>query len=349
LRRRETVSPDSGGTPHVGADDHHPEEPQTMSTATLASIQGTEKGIDPDNIPILDLGPYLAGEPGAMQRVADQLREVSETVGFYYISNHGIDEALIEEVYHQAARYHAQPLEVKMRLPINAELQGYMPMKASVVRVSEELATDNQPDQNEAIFLFRDQPQWPEDLPGFKEISLAYFTAMDDLTQKMLRVYAVALEQDPAFFAPAFQWPWSVLRYTHYPRREYAKNEYGIAPHSDTSFFTILAQNKKAGLEIKTRRGPWVDAPYVPGTLIVNSGNVLHRWTNGRFLSTPHRAYNKDSGSRYALVFFVHPDQDYRMSCIPSCKSDSNPARFPDETTREYMAWWNPRYFSHIK
>jgi isopenicillin N synthase-like dioxygenase len=172
---------------------------------------------------------------------------------------------------------------------------------------------------------------------------------MDDLTQKMLRVYSVALEQDPAFFAPAFQWPWSVLRYTHYPRREYAKNEYGIAPHSDTSFFTILAQNKKAGLEIKTRRGPWVDAPYVPGTLIVNSGNVLHRWTNGRFLSTPHRAYNKDSGSRYALVFFVHPDQDYRMSCIPSCKSDSNPARFPDETTREYMAWWNPRYFSHIK
>jgi isopenicillin N synthase-like dioxygenase len=320
-----------------------------MANASLVQADEPQKGIDPNNIPILDLGPYLAGEPGALEKVADELRTVSETIGFYYIHNHGIDQGLIEEAYHQAARYHAQPLEVKMKLQINADLQGYMPMKASVVRVSEELATDNQPDQNEAIFMFRDQPQWPENLPGFKEVSLAYIAALDDLTQKMLRIYAAALEQDLDFFAPAFKWPWSVLRYTHYPKREYAKNEYGIAPHTDTSFFTILAQNKKAGLEIKTRRGPWADAPYVPGTLIVNSGNVLNRWTNGRFLSTPHRAYNKDTNSRYALVFFVHPDQDYRMSCIPSCKSETNPPKFPDETTREYMAWWNPRYFSHIK
>jgi isopenicillin N synthase-like dioxygenase len=320
-----------------------------MAIASLVQADEAQKGIDPNNIPILDLGPYLADEPGALEKVADELRTVSETIGFYYIRNHGIDEGLIDEAYHQAARYHAQPLEMKMKLQINADLQGYMPMKASVVRVSEELATDNQPDQNEAIFMFRDQPQWPENLPGFKEVSLAYIAAMDDLTQKMLRIYAAALEQELDFFAPAFKSPWSVLRYSHYPKREYAQNEYGIAPHTDTSFFTILAQNKKAGLEIKTRRGPWADAPYAPGTLIVNSGNVLHRWTNGRFLSTPHRAYNKDTSSRYALVFFVHPEQDYRMSCIPSCKSETNPAKFPDETTREYMAWWNPRYFSHIK
>jgi isopenicillin N synthase-like dioxygenase len=73
--------------------------------------------------------------------------------------------------------------------------------------------------------MFRDQPLWPEDLPGFKEVSLAYFKAMDELTQKMLRIYAVALEQAPEFFAPTFKWPWSVLRLTHYPKREYAKNE----------------------------------------------------------------------------------------------------------------------------
>jgi len=321
-----------------------------MSTASLAyNADEPKKGIDPDNIPILDLGPYLAGEPGALERTAEELRIVSENVGFYYISNHGIDEALIEEVYHQAARYHAQPMEEKMKLPINADLQGYMPMQASVVRVSEELATGNLPDQNEAIFMFRDSPLWPEKLPGFKEISLAYIKAMDELSDKMLKLYAAALGQDLDFFAPAFKFPWSVLRYSHYPKREYAKNEYGIAPHSDTSFFTILAQNKKAGLEIKSRKGPWVDAPPVPGTLVVNSGNVLNRWTNGRFLSTPHRAYNKDVGSRYAVVFFVHPDKDYKMSCIPSCTSEDNPPKFPDETVMEYMAWWNPRYFSHIK
>jgi isopenicillin N synthase-like dioxygenase len=176
-----------------------------MSTQTVTARRDAEKGIDADNIPILDLGPYLAGEPGALESLAARMREVSETVGFYYVSNHGFDEGLIEEAYHQAARYHAQPLEVKMKLQINAELQGYMPMKASVVRVSEELATDNQPDQNEAIFMFRDQPQWPENLPGFKEVSLAYIKGMDELTQQLLKVYALSLDQDPEFFSPAFQ------------------------------------------------------------------------------------------------------------------------------------------------
>ncbi len=235
-----------------------------------------------------------------------------------------------------------------MKLPINEHLQGYMPMKASTVKVSDELAKNNKPDQNEAIFMFRDSPGWPENLPGFKEVSLAYIQAMDNLADKMLPVYAVALEQKPDFFAPAFKFPWSVLRYSHYPNTTYSENEYGIAPHSDSSFITILAQNKKAGLEIRTRKGVWVDAPVVEGTLVVNSGNVLARWTNGRFLSTPHRAYNKAAGSRYALPFFVHPDKDFRMSCIPSCTSEKNPPKFPDETVMEYMAWWNKRYFAHI-
>lgn len=318
-------------------------------TLPTYATETPERGIDPNNIPILNLGPYLAGKSGALTKVAEQLRLISETVGFYYISNHGVEETLIEDAFHQAARFHAQPLEEKLKLPINDDLQGYMPMKASVVRVSDELATGNLPDQNEAYFMFRDSPHWPEHLPGFKETSLAYIKALDNLSEKLLVVYAVALEQDPDFFSPGFKFPWSSLRYSHYPNREYAKNEYGIAPHSDSSFFTILAQNKKAGLEIKTRRGPWVDAPVVPGTLIVNSGNVLNRWTNGRFLSTPHRAYNKDVGSRYSIPYFVHPDKDFRMSCIPSCMSESNPPKFPNETVMEYMAWWNRRYFSHIK
>lgn len=321
-----------------------------MSNTSIAiDATDAEKGIDPSNIPILDFGPYLAGEPHALEETAERLRIISETIGFYYISNHGVETALIDETFHQAARYHAQALEEKMKLPINEDLQGYMPMKASVVRVSEELGSGNLPDQNESFFIFRDSRAWPEALPGFKEISMAYFAAMDDLTQKMLPLYAVALQQAPDFFTSAFKEPWADLRYTHYPSREYAKNEFGIAPHTDSSFFTILAQNEKAGLEIKTRRSTWVDAPVVVGTLIVNSGNVLNRWTNGRFLSTPHRAYNKGAGSRYAIPFFVHPDKDYRMSCIPSCTDESNPPRFPNETVMEYMAWWNRRYFSHIK
>jgi len=307
------------------------------------------KGIDPNNIPILDLGPYLAGEPGALESTAAQLREVSETIGFYYVSHHGVDEALIDEAYQQAARFHAQPLDVKMKYPINSEQQGYMALKTSQLRIADGLVTGNLPDQNEAFYVTPGQPVWPDDLPGFKDVTLAYTKALDDLTRKMLPLYAVALEQEPDFFDPAFEAPWSILRYAHYPKCDYAPNEYGVAPHSDTTFVTLLAQNKTAGLEIKTRDGTWADAPYVPGTIIVNSGNVLNRWTNGRFLSTPHRAYNKNpNGSRYAIVYFVHPDRDYRMSCVPSCASATNPPRFADETTREYLAWWLTHYLMDV-
>jgi isopenicillin N synthase-like dioxygenase len=321
-----------------------------MSTSALAESRDmSDKGIDPNNIPVIDLGAYLAGEPGSLERVAAELKTASETVGFHYIANHGIEQALIDETFHQAARYHALPLEEKMKMPINEDLHGYMPLKGATVRVSDELATGNLPDQNEAVFIFRDSLRWPENLPGFKEVAMAYFYALEDLSLKMLPLYAVALEQAPDFFAPAFTAPWAGLRLSHYPKREYAKNEYGIAPHSDTSFFTLLAQNRTAGLQIKTRGGSWVDAPVVDGTIVVNSGNVLNRWTNGRFLSTPHRAYNHGTGSRYATPFFFHPDKDYRMSCIPSCTGPGNPPRFPEETVTDYMAWWNKHYFAHIE
>lgn len=318
-----------------------------MSTAVLSRDQNV-RGIDPDNIPIVDLGPFLAGTPGALESTARELRRIGETVGFHYISNHGIDEALIEEMYHQGARYHAQPLEEKLKIPINEKLQGYLPMQGTKFTHEDGISTGNMPDQNEALFIFRDSPAWPEKLPGFREVAMAYYMALDELSKKMLPIYAVALDQDPDFFTPAFQSPWAALRLTHYPKHDYVKNEYGIAPHTDTSFFTLLAQNKTAGLQIKSRKGPWVDAPVVDGTLVVNSGNILNRWTNGRFLSTPHRAYNHGTGSRYATVFFFHPDEDYRMTCIPSCTSDSKPPKYAPETTGEYMKWWNKHYFAHI-
>ncbi len=320
------------------------------SVAEVVDFQEQERGIDPNRIPVLDLGPFLAGETGALERTAAELREASERVGFYYIANHGISQDLIDKTFHQAARFHSMPLEEKMKMPIDANLHGYMPMKASTVKVSDELGTSNLPDQNEAVFIFRDSVRWPENLPGFREGAMAYFWALENLSLKMLPLYAVALEQKPDFFEPAFKEPWSGLRLSHYPVREqYAEKEFGIAPHTDSSFFTLLAQNRASGLQIKTRKDGWVDAPVVEGTIIVNSGNVLYRWTNGRFLSTPHRAYNLSKGSRYATPFFFHPDKDFRMSCIPSCTSADRPPRFPNETVMEYMDWWSKHYFAHIE
>jgi len=305
-------------------------------------------------VPILDLGPYFAGEPGALEQAAEQLRYIGENVGFHYIANHGVDQALIDSVFAETARFHAQPVDAKMALRVNEFMQGYMPMKSSTIRTSD-LSQNNLPNLNEAFFVQREGAsymppnQWPPGMPEFKRVMLAYYEALDRLAYRMLPLYAVALGVEPDYFLPAFQAPHSGLRVTHYPAAEYAAREFGLAPHTDSSFITLLAQNKKAGLQIKGPDGEWVDAPGIEGTMIVNSGDILNRWTNGRFRSTPHRAFNVDTEPRYAIPFFVHPDWRYRMQCVPTCCGPDNPPKYAPETTEEYFSWFAKSNYDHLR
>jgi isopenicillin N synthase-like dioxygenase len=313
-------------------------------------------------IPVLDLGPYLAGERGAVERVAVELRRASERVGFYFIRNHGVDQALIDAVFAEAKRFHGQPLEKKQKLKVNEHMIGYMGMGASTTR-SSTLATGNKPNQVEAFFVkrqlapddpdaakpFRGLNQWPDDLPGFKETVLRYWTTMEALVKRMLPVYAAALDLAPDFFAKAFRRPMCSLRMSHYPARDYGESEYGIAPHTDSSFVTLLAQNRVQGLQIRNTADEWIDAPPVEGSFLVNTGDMLHRWTNHRFLSTPHRAYNRTGGPRYAIPFFAHPDHDFAMDCLPTCTGPGNPPRYPPQTPVEYMTWFAGRNYDNFR
>jgi isopenicillin N synthase-like dioxygenase len=126
---------------------------------------------------------------------------------------------------------------------------------------------------------------------------------------------------------------------THYPFvGVLAENEFGIAPHSDTSFLTLLAQNKVPGLSLRTRDGRWIDAPALDGHFLVNGGDMLRRWTNDRFLATPHRASNRSGTERYAIPFFFDCSIDWPMECLPTCASAEHPAKYTRFTYAEYMS-----------
>jgi len=312
-------------------------------------------------IPVIDMGDVFAGRPGALARVASELRYACENVGFLYISQHGVDAALIAATFGAAAQFHNQPLEDKMRILVNEHMQGYMPIRGSTTR-SSALAGESKPNENEAFFMQREIapthpkfgfPQrtanvWPEGLTVFRATVLAYYRAMDELVARLLPVYAVALDLPPDFFDGAFTESMSTLRLTHYPFMEYAEQSYGVAPHTDSSFITLLAQNKVAGLQLLRQDGTWIDAPAIEGTYVVNTGDMLHRWSNGRFLSTPHRASNTSGAERYAVPYFCHPDPDFPMACLPSCTSADKPPRFPTQTPVEYMEWHKSRNYHHV-
>ena len=318
-----------------------------------------------EEIPVIDVAGVLAGWPGAVAAAAAQLRHAYQAVGFWFLAGHDVAQPLIDATFAQAARFHALPLDSKMALKANRHNVGYLPMRGSTTRHSD-LNADNRPNLLQGFLmkrdlgpdhpdvlagkLYRGPNQWPEGLPGFRQTCVAYCDALEALALRMLPVYAAALDLAPDFFAPAFTEPQYTLRLAYYPAQDVMhENEFGIAPHVDSTFMTLLAQNQVPGLALRTRAGRWLDAPVMPGTFLVNSGELLRRWTNERFLATPHRVINRSGGARYSIPFFFDASIDYRMECLPSCTSAGNPPRHAPITYAEYQAWFQARNYDHIR
>jgi isopenicillin N synthase-like dioxygenase len=315
-------------------------------------------------IPVLDVASYLAGDPDALQRLGRELRYAFENVGFYYLRGHGVPQALIDATFEQAARFHAQPLDNKLALRINEHNIGYMPMGGSIAR-SSTVHHNRKPSVNEAFFLrrerapddpdvlankrFRGLNQWPAELPGFRDTVLAYMTAMEELGRRLVPIYAVALDLPADYFDAMFARPNMIQRLTHYPpQASYEADEFSIAPHTDSGFMTLLAPSKVPGLSIRLPDGTWFDAPSIEGAFVVNGGDILRRWTNDRFLSTPHRAINSSGVRRYAIPFFFDPHPDTLIACVPSCCSDDNPVRYEPVTYDQYALWYATQNYVHL-
>ena len=103
---------------------------------------------------------------------------------------------------------------------------------------------------------------------------------------------------------------------------------------------TFLAQSGVPGLQIQMRSGVWEDVPYIPGSFVVNTGDMLHRWTNGRFKSTAHRVIPPQDRPRYAIPYFLGPHMDTLISCLPGCSGEGRPPLYPDITYDDYIHWW---------
>lgn len=170
---------------------------------------------------------------------------------------------------------------------------------------------------------------WPTEteLPGFRQNMIDYANAMDSFTNRLLPAVAVSLDLPPDYFLPHFVGSHFNLRLSHYPPVAAQPNQFGIAPHTDANFMTFLPQSDVPGLQVRTPGGDWLDVPVIPGSLAVNSGDMMKRWTNGRFLSTPHRALPPVGQHRYAIPFFLGPRLDAVIECLPTCTGPGKPPR----------------------
>jgi len=317
---------------------------------------------DTEIISVIDLGPYLAGTPGAIDGTAGELRFALTEIGFYFIVNHGVPSGQIREVFRQVARFHVQALEKKQEIKLDKHNVGYLPMKGDTLRTST-VETVTKPNLNEALFVARDLPndhpdvvadrrfrsanRWPSDLPGFREVIVDYCNTMERLVQKLVRLYARALDLPAEYFDGPFKEPQYKLRMTHYPHQAGPpQDEFGIAPHTDTGFLTLLAPKRGAGSLDPYAKRQMIDAPAIPDAYVVNGGQLLQRWTNDCFLATPHRAVNRSGGERYALAFFCDSNIDWPVAAVPTRVGPDRPPKYPTTYYTDYMTWYQNRSYN---
>jgi isopenicillin N synthase-like dioxygenase len=329
------------------------------------SLSHTRRTSPATGIPVIDLKPFFTGARGALATTATAVRTALEEIGFFLLVNHDVPPQLIDRTFAEAKRFHALPLAAKMALRMNEHNNGYMSMGRYAVWTSE-VNTNDKPDLNEAFFCKRERSPddplrrsgrrfvgpniWPETLVGFRETVLEYTETIDALARRFLPVCAVALSLPPDYFDAAFADSQFSFRLSHYPPVTAAANQFGIAPHTDANFLTFLAQTDIPGLQVRMPTGDWLDVPYVPGSFAVNAGDMMYRWTNGRFKSTPHRALPPVGRHRYAIPFFLGPHIDTVIACLPTCEGPDNPARFPPITYEEYLTWWyNANYNAAVQ
>lgn len=247
----------------------------------------------------------------------DQILQAYSTVGFAYVAGHGIDDDLVSAVFDASRRFHSLPLGVKMQVEVDALHRGYIPIASSTDRGSE-LGRAARPNQSESFMMMRegaDDPlvylegpnQWPT-LEGFRPAVEAYDTALSVLAASIVELLADALGDDGTMRS-AFDTPTTWLRLLRYPPRPAGApaDEFGSAPHTDFGAITLLALDGVGGLEVRDPDGAWIDVPPQPGTFVMNTGEMVRRWSNGRLRATPHRVVNPSGRERYSVPYFFDP------------------------------------------
>lgn len=320
-------------------------------------MSGLAENLNASSIPVIDIGPLRGGTAAGISQVAAQVAAACEDTGFLYLTNHGVPNSQVDAVFAANKAFHALPLEKKLDLQINQFYRGYVPFAGSTLKVSS-IEAAKKPNQSEQI-LFRHElaaddadlgkglplqgpNQWPgeADLPGFKATVQGYMAACEGVARALFPAFAEALGLPHDYFTRYFVRPTTNLKLLHYPAQptDRPADQYGAAPHTDFGFVTILAQDDTGGLEVRTKDGEWMPAPVIPGTFVVNIGDALARWTNGRFASTPHRVINRaPHRSRYSVPFFLDPNMHQTITCLPGCCTDAAPARFEPVVYSDYL------------
>jgi isopenicillin N synthase-like dioxygenase len=311
------------------------------------------------SVPTIDISKFTGGTASERDAVAREIRETCERIGFFLIKEHGVSDSLIARTYASARVFFDLPKTEKLEVKRNrAEVsRGYNVLADQ--SLSRSLGIQSPPDLQESFNIgplnTTSDPyftegygaihfaanQWPSRPADFAQNATEYYNAMERVSQQIMRIFALSLGLDESFFESKIDRHVSSLRFINYPDQATppVEGQKRAGEHTDYGALTILrVEDAPGGLQVRDRAGNWIDINYVPGTFVVNIGDLMMQWTNDRWISTLHRVMNPPTNSagssrRISLVFFHQPNYDAEVTCLPTCVSAENPAKYAATTS----------------
>ncbi|HXX03871.1 MAG TPA: isopenicillin N synthase family oxygenase [Xanthobacteraceae bacterium] len=268
-------------------------------------------------LPTLDLR-YAEGGAAERAQFLRELRAAVSGVGFFYVVGHGIRNEVVKNVLSLSRRFFALPVEQKLAIEMvnSPHFRGYnragfehtrgKPDWREQLDVGAERAAPPFDRSRPAWTRLQGPNQWPAALPELKPVLLAYQEQVTVLAVRVLRAFAAALEQPDDAFEPIYSpAPHQLLKLIRYPGRARDEGDQGVGAHKDSGFVSILLQDEQAGLQVEGEHG-WIDAPPVPGTFVVNIGEILEMASSGYLRANVHRVVSPPPGvDRYSVAFFL--------------------------------------------
>jgi isopenicillin N synthase-like dioxygenase len=272
------------------------------------------------NLPLIDMAGVREGDPASICRAGEQIRQACSESGFFYIVNHGVPQVVIDQAMAAAKTFFARPPEVKRQVAVNKRHRGWHALGGALMYEA------TKPDFKEFFSIGLDLPeddpcvlagealrgpnQWPAFMPELRTALDDYYAAIGRAGADLLKAVAVGLGIEQDFFAPKYGKPLQRTQMVYYPPHPpmAEADQFGVAPHTDYGCITLLYQDNSGGLQVRELgSNSWIDATPIEGSLVVNVGDLLARWSNDRFRSTLHRVINKSGHERYSIATFYDP------------------------------------------
>ncbi|MGK9270637.1 isopenicillin N synthase family oxygenase [Williamsia muralis] len=315
-------------------------------------------------VPVIDISALHGDDKNAKAAVAAELDHACREIGFFQITNHGIDARVIADMYRTSDEFFSLPEAEKRHVaqPSPDTVRGYSSIGEQAFSYSEDV---HQPrDLHEKfdvgpVDFDRDDPyfsvenagphflpnQWPQRPAEMEEAWSTYFRAMNDLSRNLMSAFARGLGLDPDYFVDTIDKDISMLRAINYPHMTTPPQpgQMRAGAHTDYGSLTIVRQEEApGGLEVFTMDGDWIPVPVIPGALVVNIGDLMAQWTNDQWTSTRHRVRTPRPDAtgdtrRMSLVFFHQPNYDAMIECLPTCLAPGEEPKYRPISSGDHL------------